>query len=452
MGKINLLKCIADSEAIGLIAEKEIHFLKIFYPKTFKSIKLKVSTGRVSLGKTITISKMKKEKLLISNTLDHNPHDIAAILFTSGGTGTPKGVVYTHQIFMEQTENLKSMFRLTPSDIDLPGFPLFSLFTIAMGMQSCIPDMDPRIPAACDPKKLVKNIQDHRPTFVAGSPAIWERVADYCLENDIQLPSIKYVVMFGAPVAILLHEKFSAILPNGTTYTPYGATEALPISNISGKYILENTAQKSRSGLGTCVGFPIKGMTVKIIEINENKIENINECHFLPPNKIGEIIVSGLVVTKEYLNLVKQTKEAKIQDENGLFWHRMGDVGFLDDEGKLWFCGRKSHCVFTENETLYPIQCEAIFNLHPDVKRSALVGLGIKGKQVPAIIIERKDKQFLQGKSRSIFESELMKLSKKHPHTSKIEKIYYSKTFPVDVRHNIKIDRIKLKEELESYE
>jgi acyl-CoA synthetase (AMP-forming)/AMP-acid ligase II len=353
---------------------------------------------------------------------------------------------------MEQTENLKSMFRLTPSDIDLPGFPLFSLFTIAMGMQSCIPDMDPRIPAACDPKKLVKNIQDHRPTFVAGSPAIWERVADYCLENDIQLPSIKYVVMFGAPVAILLHEKFSAILPNGTTYTPYGATEALPISNISGKYILENTAQKSRSGLGTCVGFPIKGMTVKIIEINENKIENSNDCHFLPPNKIGEIIVSGLVVTKEYLNLVEQTKEAKIQDENGLFWHRMGDVGFLDNEGKLWFCGRKSHCVFTSNEILYPIQCEAIFNLHPEVKRSALVGLGIKGQQVPAIIIERKDKQFLQGKSRSIFESELMKLSKKHPHTSNIEKIYYSKTFPVDVRHNIKIDRIKLKEELESYE
>lgn len=452
MGRKNLLKCIKEANAVGMIAEKEVHFLKYFYPKVFKSIKLSVTTGKLTFGKMISIHKMAKEKILLSKTIAHKPSDTAAILYTSGGTGTPKGVVYNHQIFIEQTNQLQKMFNLTSEDIDLPGFPLFALFTISMGMKSCIPDMDPRKPAACDPKKLVRNILEHRPTFVAGSPAIWERIADYCLRNSITLPSIKYVVMFGAPVSVALHEKFSGLLPNGTTYTPYGATEALPISNISGKFILDNTAKLTRAGHGTCIGFPVEGIKVKIIEATDNELDHLHDADILPCNKIGEIIVQGLVVTKEYLNLPEQTALAKIQDEHNKIWHRMGDVGFLDQDGLLWFCGRKSHCVTTRQEILYPIQCEAIFNQHREVRRSALVGIGPKGKEIPAIVIERKDGQFLQDKARSIFESELLNLGKKHPHTKVINKIYFSKSFPVDVRHNIKIDRLKLKAEIESHE
>lgn len=452
MGKKNLLKCIKEANAVGIIAEKEVHFLKYFYPKIFRSIKLSVTTGKLTFGKMISIRKMTREKILLSKTVDHQPHDTAAILYTSGGTGTPKGVIYTHQIFVEQTNQLQRMFNLTSNDIDLPGFPLFSLFTITMGMTSCIPDMDPRKPADCDPKKLVRNILDHNPTFVAGSPAIWERVADYCLANSITLPSVKYVVMFGAPVSVALHEKFSGLLPIGTTYTPYGATEALPISNISGKFILEKTAKFSRAGLGTCIGLPVEGIKVKIIEATDDKVEHLYDADILPHDKIGEIIVQGVVVTAEYLNLPAQTTLAKIYDEDNKIWHRMGDVGFLDQDGLLWFCGRKSHCVTTRFGVLYPIQCEAIFNQHPEVRRSALVGLGPKGIEIPAIVIERKDGQFLQDKARSIFESELLNLGKKHPHTDGINKIYFSRSFPVDVRHNIKIDRLKLKAEIESHE
>lgn len=446
MGKKNLLASIKQVRPEAMIAESQVHFLSIFYPSVFKSIKINVSVGIKFNSKTVRLKKIKSNLKKEFVTEECVPDDPAAILFTSGGTGIPKGVEYTHKIFNKQTDALKEMFDLSEKDIDLPGFPLFSFFTMAMGMTSCIPDMNPSKPASCNPQNLVQNINDNSATFIAGSPAIWERVVEYCLNYNLILPTVKHLVMFGAPVRVDLHKKLSKILTNGTTYTPYGATEALPVSNISGQTILSKTASETLIGKGTCIGLAAPGIEIKIIKTSDNVIENLEENIILANNEVGEIIVRGDVVTKSYYNMPEKTKEAKIND-NGTIWHRMGDLGFLDELGQLWFLGRKVHRVELANETKYSIATEAIFNNHILVKKSALVALRKKNSPVkPCMVIQTRDPYF----NKSKLKIELRNLAIKYNHTKDIEDFYFMEEFPVDVRHNIKIDRTKIEKMLNS--
>lgn len=440
MGRKNLLAAIEEVAPQGLIAEPEVHFLSLLFSKSFKSVKCKVTTKGPKIGKCVPLKMVESSNAQWTNA-QLDPDEMAAILFTSGGTGRPKGVVYTHKIYTEQTRLLQELFSLNEQDIDLPCFPLFSLFTLCMGMTSCVPDMDASKPAKADPQKLLQNITDNNVTFMAGSPAIWQVLGDYCEKNKITLPTVKSLVMFGAPVRNELHEKFSRILPNGTTYTPYGATESLPVSNISGKVILEQTAALTERGKGTCVGTPVPDVDVSIIEISDDVIDDIQGAHLLETFEIGEIIVKGDIVTASYYQSPAETAHAKIKD-NGSFWHRMGDLGYRDDQGRIWFCGRKAHRVESPWGVLFSVNCEAIFNAHRGVKRSALIALGEKSKALPAIVVERNE----VGKKmdRTHLKKELLKIAKNNSMTAQIKSVYFCDHMPVDVRHNIKIDRLKL--------
>ncbi len=460
MGRKNLIACIKEIAPVGLIAEKEIHFLRHFFPGTFRSVKFAVTTSKriiPFLPRSVKLKSIKQmlleEKMQNFATAEIDPNELCALLFTSGGTGIPKGVEYTHTIFNKQTDTLQKMFNLSSEDVDMAGFPLFSLFTLAMGMSTIIPDMDPSRPAKANPKKLAIHIHDLKPSFIAGSPAIWENLAEYATKHKLTFPSIKYVAMFGAPVSLNVHRKFKPLLPFGTTYTPYGATEALPVTLISGETILKKTAALTDEGHGTCIGLAAPEIEIKLIPITDNIIVAISDIEEIAaPNIPGEIIVKGPVVTKAYYGMSEKTVEAKIADSGHTFWHRMGDVGYFDSEKKLWFLGRKSHVLQTANGFAFPIPTEAIFNKHHEVKRSALVGIGEKGQEEPVIVIERKDKKFLTGREKAVFESELLSLAKNYPHTKDITQFFYSHGFPVDIRHNIKIDRLKLKAEIERHE
>jgi acyl-CoA synthetase (AMP-forming)/AMP-acid ligase II len=235
--------------------------------------------------------------------------------------------------------------------------------------------------------------------------------------------------------------KSTLVAAGAEMHTPYGATEALPVASITATEVLSRTAEKTRQGAGTCVGLPLPAIRLKIIEITEGPIADLAEVRELPAGETGEIIVQGDVVTREYFRRPEATANAKISDGNS-FWHRMGDVGYLDESGSLWFCGRKSQIVETEAGRMYTDCVEPIFNTHSSIARCALVGIGPKPRQTPVIVAE-----LASGDPASSLAQVLREIALRHDHTSRIERfLFYRGSLPVDVRHNTKINREQLAE------
>jgi len=446
MGIMNVLKCVAKVEPEAVIAVPEVHAAKSILRWYFKSVKYNVTLGKNWFWRGLTLDNIKKHGRAPFECVETNSGDPAAILFTSGSTGPAKGVLYDHGMFGAQVALLKEAYKFEENEIELPGFTLFALFNVALGMSCVIPDMDPTKPAQVDPSKIVEAVINQGVTSAFGSPAIWNRVADYCNGRNIKLNSMKRILIAGAPISGELIGRVKKMLPEtADVHTPYGATESLPLCNICGNDILKKGWPETRKGAGILVGKPVFPNTVKIIKLIDAPVEKFDESMVLKPGEIGEIISSGPIVTKEYYANTKATALAKIKDGNKL-WHRMGDAGYIDSEGDLWFCGRKDHRVEKSCGKIYfSVKCEAIFNNHPDVFRSALAARGKRPDQTPVIYVEPKPGKFPQTETqKEAFIKGLFELSKKSELTADINDIILIEKMPVDVRHNAKIFREKL--------
>lgn len=258
------------------------------------------------------------------------------------------------------------------------------------------------------------------------------------------MPSLKRILIAGAPVSYTVIEKLHKVLiSSADVHTPYGATESLPISTISGREILDECRQESRHGAGTCVGKPLPHTQVRFIKISDDPIKEWSDDLCVPDGEVGEIVVSGTVVTRQYYGQDRATAYAKIRDGDRI-WHRVGDLGYRDDQGRIWFCGRKSHRVTIAAGMMCSVRCEGIFNEHGDVFRSALVGIGPRGSQRPVIIIEPVSGKFPRGSQTAIFRNELLELGRANTLTHTISDVLFHQRLPVDIRHNAKINREQL--------
>jgi acyl-CoA synthetase (AMP-forming)/AMP-acid ligase II len=374
---------------------------------------------------------------------DTQPEEMAAILFTSGSTGIPKGVVYKHRHFIAQVEMLQSTFHIRPGEVDLPTFPPFALFDPAMGLTTVIPLMDPTRPAKADPKLLVQTINRFDVSNIFGSPALLNTLGRYTESKNISLPSVRRVISAGAAMPVATIRRLQkALSTDAELYTPYGATECLPVASVSGTELNHNVEQRTAMGEGTCIGRPVAPNMVKIIPITDNVIEHIEDTIELPIGITGEIVVHGPTTTDTYWQRPEQTQLAKVRDTEGRVWHRMGDAGYFDPEGRLWYCGRKSQRVVNELEIMFADQIEAIFNVHPEVARTALVGIGTPGRQTPVLCVELLKKVNSHRLER--IQVDLLQMAGNHAATRPIQQVLFHKSFPVDIRHNAKIGREKL--------
>jgi olefin beta-lactone synthetase len=208
--------------------------------------------------------------------------------------------------------------------------------------------------------------------------------------------------------------------------------------------VLSETRRRWAMGGGTCVGRKFPGIEWKVIAITDEPIARLADIEELPLGEIGELIVTGPVVTREYVTRREANALAKIADGSRV-WHRMGDIGRLDDEGRFWFCGRKAHRLQTAAGPMYTIPCEAIFNQHPAIYRSALVGIGPTGNQKPVIIVEPWPGQMpRRAKARQTLIDELERMAVGNDLTRSIRHFLIHASMPVDIRHNVKIFREKL--------
>jgi acyl-CoA synthetase (AMP-forming)/AMP-acid ligase II len=445
MGRGSLVRCLAEVEPDGFIAIPLGHAVRMLLRRRFPKARLNVTVGRRWFWGGPTLAELRTQHVEDFTPADVADDDPAAIIFTTGSTGPPKGVLYRHGNFSRQVDELRDFYGIQPGEIDLPGFPLFALFNCAMGVTTVVPDMDPTRPADADPRKIVRAIRDWNVTQAFGSPALWNVVGRHCEANRIELPTLRRVLSAGAPVPPhVLRRMKEAIHPEGDVHTPYGATESLPVASISASEVLGETAARSAQGAGTCVGRRFPGIQWKIIRISDDPIESIDYVEELPPGEIGELIVRGPVVTREYVTRREANREHKIQDGDS-FWHRLGDVGYLDEHERFWFCGRKAHRVVTESGVMFTIPCEAIFNQHSKVYRSALVGIGSRDRQRPVIIVEAWPEHRPRTKQdREKLLAELADLGRAHEVTRSIRDFLLHPSLPVDIRHNAKIFREKL--------
>ncbi len=446
MGRKNFLACVARSKPRVLLGIPLAQILSHVFRSAFATVKIRIWT---SSSATSRLSSRSQLSALNSQLVASNASDLAAVLFTSGSTGAPKGVCYEHGMFEAQVRLIRDTYKIQPGEVDLPMLPIFALFNPALGMTTIVPEIDPSRPAAVDPAKIVQAILQEGVTNSFGSPTLWDKIALYCITHQIKLPSMRRILCAGAPVPAALWDKSRVFLPNGRMHSPYGATEALPVCSIISDDV------PGRSVAGACVGRPVAGMEVRIIRISDAPIANLAEVQILPVGEIGEIIVSGPTVTKEYDGLPAATAAAKIQFSgsqlsapnsqlaaSGGCFHRLGDCGYWDTEGRLWFVGRKAECVETTAGPLFTEPCEQVFRQNECVVRCALIGLGPREAQTPALVVQILT--ILDPREKPAIARDLRQLALQHPHTAGITKFFFHPSLPVDVRHNAKIHRLTL--------
>jgi len=441
IGWRNLARCLAEAEPVAFIGSALADWAGRTLGWGKRTVRTRITVGRPGTPGSIPFSDLMRSR----NSGRRGEEDVsldepAAIVFTSGSTGPPKGVVYTQRTFAAQAQLLNDNFGIRPGEVDLATFPLFALFDPALQMTSVLPKMDFTRPGSVDPGTIVCCIRENSVTHMFGSPALLERVGIYGEEHAVRLPTVRRVFSAGAPVPPSTLERIARMLgPDASIHTPYGATEALPVCSIthSERERLGGPAQ----GKGICVGKPLPGVQVDLIGVSDDPIPVWSDDLRLEAGKIGEIAVRGPNVSRAYFRRPEADRLAKIEGARGSIHHRMGDLGYFDSEGRLWFCGRKSQRVRTTSGTLFTVPCEGVFNAHPEVRRTALVGVGEGSKLEPVLCVELKSGC---RRDREDIRKELLALGSRVESTQPIRTILFHPRFPVDIRHNAKIFREKL--------
>jgi acyl-CoA synthetase (AMP-forming)/AMP-acid ligase II len=428
-----LLECIRSAGSRVVLGVPALHALRLVAPRAFAAARLFVASGAVSLPGT----RLLRDCLGEANGVPPVPESseqTCFLAFTSGATGAPKAVLCTHGMIRAQLALMSRVCGWREGTAVVMCYAPFVPYALADGLTAVLPDMDFSRPAAARPARIIEAMLAHRAACAFAAPVLWMRLARWCEATGIALPDLRQAVSAGAPVPIALHRRLRPLMhPDGDLFTPYGATEAMPLTVAAGRE-LEDTFEQSARGAGTCVGMPLPGVELRIIRVTDQPIPVWSDDLLSPPGTIGEIVVAGPMVSPAYPDLPEETHRAKIR-RGGRLLHRTGDLGRLDARGRVWFCGRKAHRIETEKGMLAPVPLENIFDRHPAVFRSAVVGVGPADRQTAVACLElERGAVFAPG-----LEAELARLAEETCFAGAVTRFLAHPGFPVDPRHNSKV-------------
>lgn len=376
---------------------------------------------------------------------DVQPDDVAAILYTTGSTGPAKPAAYLHRQYSAVHRVAHQGWGFATRDevpVDLVAFPAFMSVALTYGGTCVVPPIDfaKEGPADVDPAAIVDVVRDCRVRTFFASPALLERVADHAHRHGLLMPSLVRVIGGGAPLFPPLMRALLDVMGDGAEVCAnYGATEALPSTELSSKEVFAPGSGLLVAGRGICVGRPFPGLTVRVVPLVDGVMPRTSAADELPPDALGELIVSGPNVSARYHDEPESTEKNKTCDEQGTVWHRLGDVGCRDESGRFWVAGRVGHMIKTADDVLCPMHAETILDTHPDVRRSGLVGVRSGDVLVPVACVELREGKSVSERQR--IERELLRLLSENDRTRKIDRIVFRRRLPVDPRHNAKIER-----------
>ncbi len=409
----------------GFIGSKKAQILRIVPEIRKIPIKL-VDSNTVSLNNTGDLSSI---SMIYPENVSSD--DTALITLTTGTTGIPKGADRTHGLLWNQFAILGDHLNMNKTDIDLTALPVFVLSNLGLGVTSVLPVFNPARPAEFDPALIAEQILKYKITTSIGSPAFYEKLADYLLKNKLALP-IKRIFTGGAPVYNRMACKLKEAFPETEIEIVYGCTEAEPVSGI----LLEKTLKDDLSG-GLPVGKKVDDINLKIITPSDSNIvirENETiDSYLAGDGEVGEIIISGPHVLQRYLGDPANYMGSKIFDKN-IIWHRTGDAGRLDSEGNIFLYGRIKYAVLKKGIYYYPAPYELLMQTIPEIKFASVI---FHDKKVYAVV-ETEDAK----------DNITLISQKMNPLLSDIEpdEYLFINRIPRDPRHNSKIDYEGLKD------
>lgn len=445
MGLRRMLRCLQAADAEAFIGIPQAHAARVVFRRYFHGVRVAVTVGRRWFWRGDTLASWGRRP--------HRPapqrtpaadEDLLLIAFTTGSTGPAKAVQMTHGNLSAMVEQVHAARAHAAPHTSLITLPLVGILDLLLGSRCVLPPLIPSKVGSTDPAHVAEAIRTFGIRTMFASPAVLIPLLRHLQRSGTELATLRSIYSGGAPVPDWCIEGLRDVLADDVhIYAGYGSTEALPMSMIESRELLAGPAERARTGSGTCIGRPADRIRARIVAITDDPLPTWADAQaradeLEASRDIGELVVAGPNVSTRYYWPPAANTSGKIVDGETV-WHRTGDLAWIDDDERIWFCGRKSQRVSTAAGPMFTVQVEQIFNAIPGVARTALVGVGAAGAQRPVLCVELNP-----GADRADVAKALRTLGAEFALTEPISEFLIHPQFPVDIRHNAKIGREQL--------